>query len=364
MNEADIDFGAGEELDPMPRAAAGSIQLLANPFPGAAAPSLAAKVESSRAIADMQTARLMAQRFPRDVKTAVDRILIACTSTDLAEVATFHYARGGTEINAPSIRLAEAVCQSWGNMKTSVEELERANGYSTVRAFAIDLETGFEDEKRFQVRHWRDTKSGGYALKDERDIYELVANMAARRKRACITAVIPREVFNLAVQQVDVTLTATCRTDADAIATMLDRFERFGVEQEHIEKKIQRSVESITAAQMILLRKIYNSLKDGMGKPSGYFDIAEPEPTDGGVSLASLVAKAEGEGAAPAAATAATDSRFITFASVRTAIMTAADADALDAAESLIASIELEDQRVAAAELLRVKREAIEGSTP
>lgn len=55
--------------------------------------------------------------------------------------------------------------------------------------------------KQFQVRHWRDTKSGGYALKDSRDIYEKVANDGARRLRACILAVIPADVVETAVKE-------------------------------------------------------------------------------------------------------------------------------------------------------------------
>jgi hypothetical protein len=49
------------------------------------------------------------------------------------------------------------------------------------------LETGYYDERQFQVRHWRDRKQGGgYQLTDERDIYELIANFGQRRKRAVL----------------------------------------------------------------------------------------------------------------------------------------------------------------------------------
>ena len=48
--------------------------------------------------------------------------------------------------------------------------------YRAMFAYAWDLESGYYDERQFQVRHWRDTKKGGYAIKEERDIYELVAN--------------------------------------------------------------------------------------------------------------------------------------------------------------------------------------------
>ena len=45
--------------------------------------------------------------------------------------------------------------------------------------------------------------------------------------------------------------------------------------KEQLEKRIQRRVDTITAAQMVGLRKIYNSLKDGMSTRSDWFEIEE-----------------------------------------------------------------------------------------
>jgi hypothetical protein len=43
-----------------------------------------------------------------------------------------------------------------------------------------------------------------------------------------------------------------------------------------LEQRIQRKLESIMPAQIIGLRKIYNSIKDGMSKPADWFEM---EPT-------------------------------------------------------------------------------------
>ena len=153
-----------------------------------------ADAQSSRDVAEIQGMLILAKRFPRDQKAAVDRILITCARPSLAEKATYQYARGGTDITGPSIRLAEAIAQNWGNMLFGITELSRGTGQSECLAYAWDLETLVRSEKKFIVRHIRDTKGGGYALKDERDIYELIANMGARRQRACILAVIPGDV--------------------------------------------------------------------------------------------------------------------------------------------------------------------------
>lgn len=228
-----------------------------------------------REIAEVQAAVVMAKRFPRDPIVAMDRIQQACSRPTLAEVAVYQYARGGSDIDGPSIRLAEAIAQNWGNILSGITILQSDAGKSECIAYAWDLESNYRDEKRFTVKHWRDTKQGGYAIKDERDIYEIAANMGARRKRACILAVIPGDVIDAALEQVDVTMKAKLEITPELITSLLASFEKFGVTKEQIEKRIQRRIDSITPALVVGLKKIHTSLKDGMSKPEDYFDAPE-----------------------------------------------------------------------------------------
>lgn len=233
---------------------------------------------STREVAEIQSAMVIAKRFPRDQKAAVDRILNACTRPSLAESAIYQYARGGTDISGPSIRLAEAVAQNWGNIRTGIDIIGGTRESSECIAYAWDLESNYRDEKRFTVRHWRDTKKGGYQLQDERDIYELIANLGARRKRACILAVIPKDVVEMAEKQCDVTMRTNIEVTPELIKKLCESFEAFGISKKQIEMRIQRSPESITPAQVVNMKKIYASLRDGMSEASDWF---EPEPETG-----------------------------------------------------------------------------------
>lgn len=233
----------------------------------------------SRESQQVQVAMLAAKRFPRDEKAALDRILNSCSREGLASQSQYSFARGGTDIAGPSIRLAEAIAQHWGNIECGWRELDRSKdadgaGVSTVEAYAWDMESNFRIPRSFTVRHWRDTKKGGYALTDERDIYELCANQAARRLRACILGVIPGDIVEEAVKQCDATLAASADTGPESQKRIVDAFRPHGVSQAQIEAKIQRRISAITAAQVITLRKIVMSLKDGMSSPADWF---EPE---------------------------------------------------------------------------------------
>jgi hypothetical protein len=239
----------------------------------------AAIAHLGRGVAELQTLMLIARQWPRNEREAIDKIINACSRPGLAESALYQYARGGTNIEGPSIRLAEAIAQNWGNIDANVTELSRNHGVSEVMAYAIDLETGFRDSKVFQVKHWRDTKQGGYAIDDTRDIYELIANMGARRKRACMLAVIPGDIVDIAVRQINVTLSSENVMTPERIKKMVAAFAEIGVTEAQIVKRIQRSLDALLDAPALAvnLGKIYNSIKDGMSKPADWFLLDETE---------------------------------------------------------------------------------------
>lgn len=263
--------------------------------------SASLSVAEAREVAEIQAGMLIAQRFPRDQIVAMDRILDACTRPSLAETALYEYSKGGTKIEGPSIRLAEVLAQNWGHIHMGVRELSQTHGESTVEAYAYDVQTGTRDSKVFQVRHWRDTKSGGYKIEDSREIYELVANVGARRKRACILAVIPGDVVEAAVAQCEKTMMIKAEVTPERLKELVAFFATFGVSTAAIEKRIQRRLEAMTPGQLLGLGKIANSLKDGMSAAADWFELGEtatiapaagaPEPPKGGVEKAKAAAR-------------------------------------------------------------------------
>lgn len=231
-----------------------------------------AEAGTQREIAEVQGAILLAKKFPRDRVAAVDAILQECTRPSLAEGALYSYSRGGSEVTGPSIRLAETAAQCWGNMQFGVRELEQRRGESTVEAFAWDMQSNTRQVKVFQVAHIRHTRKGSYKLEDPRDIYELVANQGARRLRACILGVIPGDVIEAAVRQCEETLQASADTGPEAMKRLVESFATHGVTKEQIEKRIQRRLDKIQPAQVVHLRKIYASIRDGMSAPASWFE--------------------------------------------------------------------------------------------
>lgn len=255
------------------------------PTPPAATGMIA--VAQQREVAETQAKMMIARMNPRNEQAALDRILNACTRPGLAEAAMYSYVRGGTDISGPSIRLAEAMAQQWGNLDFGVRELESRDGVSTVEAYAWDIETNVVQRKIFQVAHTRWTKrDGNTILSDPRDIYETIANNGARRLRACILGIIPGDVAEAAVKQCETTLAAKISVTPERISKLVETFAAIGVTKDMLEKRIQRRIEAITAAGIVQLGKIYNSIKDGMSKPGDWFGA--PDVEKGVLNIADL----------------------------------------------------------------------------
>ena len=231
-----------------------------------------------RYMQEVQGMIFMAKQFPRDQFAAWQRIKEACQRKSLAETAQYAYPRGGEKISGPSIRLAEVIAQNWGNISHGVVELEQKNGESTAMAFAWDLETNTRVEKIFTVKHELKLKNGTMKkLSDPRDIYELVANYGARRQRACILAVIPKDVTEAACEECEKTLlNGNSGPLTDKIKKMLDGFKDFGVTKEMVEKRVGYGVDLFTKKDIVELAKVFNAIKDGIGKREDYFEIDKP----------------------------------------------------------------------------------------
>lgn len=232
----------------------------------------------SRQAQEVQAAMVVAKKFPRDEFESIEKIKRTCQRTTLAEQAIYSYPRGGQQVVGPSIRLAEALAQNWGNIDYGVIELEQKDGASEMMAYAWDLETNTRVTKIFTVEHKRDTKKGSYQLTDSRDIYEATANFGARRMRACILGVIPGDVVDMAMNECKKTAVSAGSKEPmqERISRMLDVFKKeFNVSKEQLEEYCGRPLGSFGNEEIYLLQGVYKAIKDGQSTVESYFPKEE-----------------------------------------------------------------------------------------
>lgn len=239
-------------------------------------------IEASRAIAEAQGKLVIAKQFPRDEIASYNRMLEACRRPDMARKAFYSYPRGRETVEGPTIRFAEELARCWGNVDYGIKELSQDNGKSELQAYAWDLESNTQSVQNFTNPHQREVGRKMVSLTSQRDIYENNANMATRRMRARILAIIPSWFVDGAIAECKKTLAGGNDVPLiDRIRNMVVAFSKIGVAKEQIERRLRRKVETMTGDDIAEYIGIYNAIKGGESRVHEWFEspIADAELT-------------------------------------------------------------------------------------
>ncbi|HUS92196.1 MAG TPA: hypothetical protein VM695_10125 [Phycisphaerae bacterium] len=234
-------------------------------------------VAVARTVAETQAALLVAQRFPRDIEVARQRILTNCSRLRLAENALYSYKRGTELVGGASIRLAEMLARELGHIAWGFAEVETRRDSTVIKAEAWDRQTNAYSSRTFSVKHERHTKAGSYRLTDPRDIYENNANMAQRRVRSCILALVPSDIVDEATQACKHTVATKGQAGPliDRVRAMADSFGTLGVTITMLEGHLGHALDATIERELVSLRKIYVGIRDGETRREEFFDLAQ-----------------------------------------------------------------------------------------
>lgn len=236
--------------------------------------------QESKTLSEIKGKMYLARQFPRDPEWSLQNVLRECERPELAESAQYEFPKGDSVVKGPSIRLVEVLARHWGNIDSGVNEIEANDDSTMIKAYAWDLETNVSDEKTFSVKHERTTKRGSYKLTDERDIYEMVANKGARRKRACLLSVMPGWYVDAAVAACEETLKKSMtngRSMEDVIQSLVSAFSEFGISPAQIEGKMGKEIDKLSKNDAVKLKHLYSAIKDGFVKPGDAFGAAQEQ---------------------------------------------------------------------------------------
>lgn len=237
-------------------------------------------IESSRAIAEAQGKLIIAKRFPRDEIAAYSKAIEACKRPAMAEKAFYSFPRGGQTVEGPTIRFAEELARCWGNIDYGIKELSQDDGKSELQAYAWDLETNAQSVQNFTNPHMREVGKKMVTLTSQRDIYENNANMATRRLRARILAILPSWFVDDCITECKKTLAGQNDVPLiDRVKKMVVSFAKFGVTQQMIERRLKKSIDSMNADDFVEYTGIFNALRNGESKVAEWFE-AEPEASE------------------------------------------------------------------------------------
>ncbi len=231
----------------------------------------AAKVEQSRAIAEVAAAVRVAQDFPRDMTRAIAQMRMSCSQKSLADRAFYSVPRAGGRVEGSTVHLARELARCFGNVQYGMKETSRDDekGESEVLAYAWDVENNVRQERGFIVPHQRMKNKERQALTDLADIANNNNSIAARALRECILTLLPvwfrdeAEAIAADTLKGDVKGKPLPQQIADAVAGFESEF---NVTVEQIEGRLARPRTKWTAADLGTLRVVFSELKRGEKK--------------------------------------------------------------------------------------------------
>ena len=232
-------------------------------------------IEASRAIAEAQGKLVIAKRFPRNEVDAYAKAMEACQRPTMAAKAFYSFPRGGQTVEGPTIRFAEELARCWGNIDYGIKELSQDDGKSEMQAYAWDLETNAQSVQNFTNPHQREQGKKMVKLTSQRDIYENNANMATRRLRSRILAILPSWFVEDAIEECKKTLAGRNDTPLiDRVKKMVVAFAKLGVTQEQIERRLKKKIDTMNADDFVEYTGIFNAIKQGESKIADWFESA------------------------------------------------------------------------------------------
>lgn len=268
--------------------------------------SQATSVEQSRAVAEVQSAVIVAQQIPRDLNRAEAEMRDACGRMTMAEQAFYQVKNRGT---GPSVHLMRELARVWGNVQYGVNELHRDDNRaeSEILAWAWDVQTNTRATRTFIVPHARMAKGRRQELTDLGDITNNNNNAGARAVRECISAILPKW-FTEEAQNI-------CKNTIEngegiplpkRVEIMLGKFRELGITEAQLENKIGKKRGAWDAGDVAQMGITYTSItRDGMDKAEAFpatSSLAEEITAAAAVTEAAAVAETAKKAAAAAAA--------------------------------------------------------------
>jgi len=222
---------------------------------------------------EIESAIVIAKKFPRNEETAYAKIMKVCLRGSFADEAMYSFPRGDAQVEGPSVNLARELARGWGNLRYGLEIVRDDDNTMQIRGWAWDLETNTKTTAEDNFKKLIFRKAGGWIKPDERDLRELVFRRGAILERNCLLKLMPKDFIEDALDKCRETLKKGVETDPEAARKkIIVAFSEQNVTPEMLEGYLGHKLSECSPAEIANLRKIYVSLKDGNSTWQEYMD--------------------------------------------------------------------------------------------
>lgn len=218
----------------------------------------------NRSEIDIQIAT--AKKYPRDVQQSINRVrALALQDEDTAQECFYSLRRSGQDGNSnvvegPSVRFAEIVAASWGNLRVASQVVSNDGKFITARGVCLDLETNVAVSSEVQRRI-----TNKYGKTFSEDMQVVTGNAAAAIAfRNAVFKVVPKAVTAAVLKDIKDAAIGKAMDVENASQKMFAYFAKIGVTEPMILTYFGLSSrDEITAEMIVELRGACTAIKEG-----------------------------------------------------------------------------------------------------
>ncbi len=236
--------------------------------------NLGALTQITRGEVDSQIAT--AHAYPRDVKDFLVQLeTLATLSVDVAETCFYTLTRAGKKIQGPSVRFAELVCATYGNLRINARTMREDDRYVYAQGVAWDIQKnvaiGFEVRRRITNRDGR---------RYDDDMIGVTANAAASiALRNAVFRVVPKAFWDHIYEKVKKVAVGDAKTLGERRDKALAYFAgNLGISADRVFAYLGiANLQEFTLEHLEILTGLKTALKEGDTKLDEAFPPEEPE---------------------------------------------------------------------------------------
>lgn len=208
-----------------------------------------------------------AKKYPRDISASINKVIALATVNETTAEECFYSLKrrgndgGDTFINGPSVRLAEIIAASWGNLRVQAQVIGNDGKFITARGVCQDLETNFAASVEVQRRI-----CDKYGKTYSEDMQVVTGNAAAAIAfRNAVFKVVPMSTFGQAVEIIKQAAAGQVENLPETVQKMLRYFVSLGVTEPMVLSYLEvASRDEINAEMVNELRGVKNAIKEGL----------------------------------------------------------------------------------------------------
>ena len=210
---------------------------------------------------EIDTQITTAKQYPRNLARVLNNIETLATMDEETAASCFYVLRRqGKVIEGPSVRMAEIIASSWGNLRVQARIIGNDGKFITAQGVCHDLESNYAasvDVKR------RITDKNGRTYSD--DMQVVTGNAAcAIAMRNAVMKVVPSALIKKVLAKAKKVSLGESITLENSRQNMMQYFAKVGVDEKHILDYLSVSkVDEIDIDMVVELRGLATAIKEG-----------------------------------------------------------------------------------------------------